>query len=239
MITVVVSLLASGLATAAGAVLVLTAAAVILHAAVQTNHIAGQRIVYSLSAEARSRLNAVYMTCIFLCGAVGSALGSLTYFNGGWWLTVSAGAVIGEFRFVDLPHRIPARPLTHVSVGSKLRQRVHRCSSAIKLDVSQRLPPIACTCAVELIDQRGERQVGAVPPRLGKADIEILAHPVDGEAEIEFAGGHGLVAVLHLPGLRRALGNGGDQLFDVEAGLHARSAAPRRGPAQGRRCRSG
>ena len=97
MITVIVSLLASGLATAAGAVLVLTAAAVILDAAVQTNHIAGQRIVYSLSAEARSRLNAVYMTCIFLCGAVGSALGSLTYFNGGWWLTVSAGAVIGSF----------------------------------------------------------------------------------------------------------------------------------------------
>ncbi len=35
-----------------------------------------------------------------------------------------------------------------------------------------------------------------------------------------FAGDHGLVAVFHLPGLRSALGNGGDQFLDVEAGLH-------------------
>ena len=59
----------------------------------------------------------------------------------------------------------------------------------------------------------------AVPSRLIKANAQILAHPVDGKAEIEFSRRHGLVAVLHLPGLRRALGNGRDQLLDVEAGL--------------------
>ncbi len=88
------SLFVTGWAVAAGAVLMLTAATIVLDAAVQANHIAGQRIVYGLSAEARNRLNAAYMTVIFLCGALGSALGSLTYFNGGWWLTVAVGAAI-------------------------------------------------------------------------------------------------------------------------------------------------
>jgi membrane protein YdbS with pleckstrin-like domain len=36
------------------------------------------------------------MTCIFLCGAVGSSLGSLTYVDGGWWSTalVAVGLVM-------------------------------------------------------------------------------------------------------------------------------------------------
>src|SRR4051794_30148018 len=72
---------------------------------------------------------------------------------------------------------------------------------------------------VELIDQRRDRQVRAIAPSLGDADRQVLAHPVDGEAEVVFAGHHGLVAVLHLPGLRCALGDGGNQGFDVEAGL--------------------
>ena len=38
-------------------------------------------------------------------------------------------------------------------------------------------------------------------------------------AEVELAIGHGFVAVLHLPGLRGALGNRGDQFVDVEPGL--------------------
>ena len=80
-------------------------------------------------------------------------------------------------------------------------------------------PPIFCTSRVELVDQRGDRQVRAVSSRLGEADRQVLAHPVDREAEVVLAGHHGLVAVLHLPGLRRALGDGGDQRLDVEAGL--------------------
>ena len=59
----------------------------------------------------------------------------------------------------------------------------------------------------------------AVSSCFRKADGEVLAHPVDRETEIEFAGGHGLVAVLHLPGLRGTLGNGGNEFLDVEVGL--------------------
>ena len=41
----------------------------------------------------------------------------------------------------------------------------------------------------------------------------------DRKAEVELAGIHGLVAVLHLPGLRRAFGDDADHLRHVEPGL--------------------
>jgi predicted MFS family arabinose efflux permease len=92
MVSVIVGLLITGWATAAGAIVALALATIVFDAAIQANHIVGQRAVYSISAEARSRLNAVYMTCIFLCGAVGSSLGSLTYVGGGWWSTALVAA---------------------------------------------------------------------------------------------------------------------------------------------------
>ena len=39
----------------------------------------------------------------------------------------------------------------------------------------------------------------AVPRRLFAADPQILAHPVDGEAEIEFVPNHRVAAIDHLP----------------------------------------
>src|SRR5205823_4262796 len=54
--------------------------------------------------------------------------------------------------------------------------------------------------AVELVDERRHRQRRAVAAGLVEAHREVLAHPVDREAEIEAALGHGLPAVLHLPG---------------------------------------
>src|SRR5690606_15147628 len=74
---------------------------------------------------------------------------------------------------------------------------------------------------VELVDQRRGRQRRAVAVGFGEADAEVLAHPVDGEAEIVAALVHGLVAVLHLPRAGRALGDHLDHLLDVEAGLLA------------------
>ena len=86
----------------------------------------------------------------------------------------------------------------------------------------RRVPTPAAHClnlGVELIDQRAHRKVCAIASRLGEADREILAHPIDGESEIELALVHGLVPVLHLPRLRSTFGNSLDQRFDVEAGL--------------------
>ena len=94
LLAAVLSLLLAGWAAAAGALVGLAAMAVLLDAATQTNQILSQRAIYALSAEARGRLNAAYMTLVFLCGAAGSALAPFAYFHGGWWLTVAAGAAL-------------------------------------------------------------------------------------------------------------------------------------------------
>ena len=112
-------------------------------------------------------------------------------------------------------------------------------SRRIRLEVSQRPPPRAWTRRVELVDQRGDRQRGAVGARLGEADREVLAHPVDREAEVELVGDHRLAAVLHLPRLRRALADHVEHALDVEPGALREVDRLRRVPARGRRCRSG
>lgn len=86
--------LLSAWASAVLSVALLVLAALILDAAVQANQVIGQRIVQGIDARARGRLNSAYMTVIFLCGAAGSALGSVTYVRGGWGLTAAAGVVL-------------------------------------------------------------------------------------------------------------------------------------------------
>lgn len=86
------ALLISGWGQAIASLMILVFAAIILDAATQANQVFGQRAIQSLDAEARGRLNAVYMTVIFICGATGSALGSLTCFHGGWVTTATVGA---------------------------------------------------------------------------------------------------------------------------------------------------
>lgn len=62
--------------------------------AVQGVHISNQNIVYKLAPEARSRLNAVYMTSYFIGGAAGSALGSVAWQRGGWAGVCVLGVVL-------------------------------------------------------------------------------------------------------------------------------------------------
>lgn len=95
MLTAGLAFAATGWAAAAGllsALLILTA---LLDAAVQTNMVVSQRIVFSVPAEIRGRVNALYMTIMFLGGAVGSVLGTVTYHGGGWTATAATGGVMG------------------------------------------------------------------------------------------------------------------------------------------------
>jgi hypothetical protein len=48
-----------------------------------------------LRSDARGRVNAIYMTIVFLLGAGGSALATFTYHQGGWWASMAAGAALG------------------------------------------------------------------------------------------------------------------------------------------------
>jgi predicted MFS family arabinose efflux permease len=62
----------------------LVAAAIVLDFGVSANMTLGQRAIFSLGAEFRSRLNGIYMTMFFSGGAIGSALGGWSYAHGGW-----------------------------------------------------------------------------------------------------------------------------------------------------------
>ena len=82
-------------AVAAMSVITFAAAAILIDAAVQLNQITGQKIIFALSKEARSRVNSAYMTVMFVVGATGSLIGSASYGAGGWTASAIAGAAIG------------------------------------------------------------------------------------------------------------------------------------------------
>ena len=86
--------LIAGWAAAAHALVLLAAAAVLLDAATQLNQVLGQRVLFSIAPEARGRINAVYMTMVFLAGALGSTLATISLEHGGWTATAAVGAVL-------------------------------------------------------------------------------------------------------------------------------------------------
>jgi len=65
---------------------------VLLDFAVQMSMVLGQRAIYALDPASRGRLNALYMTSIFIGGAVGSALASGLYEHHGWQGVIALGA---------------------------------------------------------------------------------------------------------------------------------------------------
>ncbi|OXC75339.1 MFS transporter [Caballeronia sordidicola] len=81
----------------------LIATGIVLDFAVQMNMVLGQREIYALHAASRNRLNALYMTSIFVGGAFGSALASPLYEHGGWPLIATIATV---FPVIALAHYI-------------------------------------------------------------------------------------------------------------------------------------
>ncbi len=74
-----------------GSVLTLAAAAIIVDLGVTANLILGQRAIFTLAAEIRSRLNGLFLAIFFLGGAAGSALAGWAYARGGWPAVSEAG----------------------------------------------------------------------------------------------------------------------------------------------------
>lgn len=85
------------LITPAFAVIGMAVTGIVLDFCVQMNMVLGQRSVYALDAKSRSRLNALYMTSIFIGGAIGSVIASALYDHGGWIWIVIAGSVFPLF----------------------------------------------------------------------------------------------------------------------------------------------
>jgi len=60
----------------------------------QAGHVANQTRIYSLSAEARSRVNMFYMVCYFVGGASGSLMGAYAWHKRGWFGVCAASLVV-------------------------------------------------------------------------------------------------------------------------------------------------
>ncbi|NVH72249.1 MFS transporter [Paraburkholderia sp. JPY432] len=98
----------------ASAVFGLVVTGIALDFAVQMNMVLGQREIYALHAASRNRLNALYMTSIFVGGAIGSALASTLFERGGWPLVAGVGLAFPLIAFVHFlqigrPHAVGKR----------------------------------------------------------------------------------------------------------------------------------
>ena len=86
----------------------LALAGVSLDFAVQSHQVFGQREIYELRADARARVNTVYMTAIFLGGAAATAISGTIYDGAGWVGVTMLGAGARVRRAVHLDGGRPA-----------------------------------------------------------------------------------------------------------------------------------
>jgi predicted MFS family arabinose efflux permease len=69
----------------------LVVASIVLDMAVAANLVLGQRAIFSLGAEVRSRLNGIYFALFFAGGALGSAAGAWVFAHHGWSAALLTG----------------------------------------------------------------------------------------------------------------------------------------------------
>lgn len=86
---------ASGLVSGPRAVILLAVLATLISAATQMTQAVSQRIIFGCSEEERGRVNAIFMTIVFVGGAIGSVMGPLLYRGGGWTAVAVTGGAIG------------------------------------------------------------------------------------------------------------------------------------------------
>ena len=113
MITLGLAFMATSWAAAALALGILVVLAIVIDAAVQANQVVSQRIIFTAPAQVRGRVNALYMTINFAGGAIGSILGTVTYYRGGWGTTALVGGLAGAlslllFAIERRGHRVAA-----------------------------------------------------------------------------------------------------------------------------------
>ncbi len=68
--------------------------AILLDAGVTLSMVTGQREVFAIAPQLRSRLNAVYVSFLFIGGGIGSALGAWSIEAGGWSLSSTIGSCL-------------------------------------------------------------------------------------------------------------------------------------------------
>ncbi len=77
-----------------GSLALLVVAAIVLDFGCTANLVLGQRALFVLGGELRSRLNGLYMATFFLGGALGSGVGAWLYAVGGWTFASAFGGAL-------------------------------------------------------------------------------------------------------------------------------------------------
>jgi predicted MFS family arabinose efflux permease len=92
-------------------VVLLALAGVLLDFAVQCHQVMSQQEIYALRADARARINTVFMTTVFAGGAVSSALTGILHHRYGWTGACVLGAIFPLFGLLvwALGRRSPVR----------------------------------------------------------------------------------------------------------------------------------
>lgn len=88
---------------------VLAVASIVLDMAVAANLVLGQRAIFSLGAEVRSRLNGMYFALFFGGGALGSALGAWVFAQYGWNAALLAGMAFPALALLYWLGELPGR----------------------------------------------------------------------------------------------------------------------------------
>ncbi|HEX6527118.1 MAG TPA: MFS transporter [Streptosporangiaceae bacterium] len=76
----------------AGSIILLALAGILLDLAVQGHQIFSQREIYELRPDARARVNTIYMTAVFVGGAIATAISAAVYGRDGWLGVTMLGA---------------------------------------------------------------------------------------------------------------------------------------------------
>jgi predicted MFS family arabinose efflux permease len=89
-----------GLAPAS--LIAICAGVVLLDAGTQANQLTNQTVIYGLSPDERSRINAIYMVAYFLGGALGTGLAAQAWQRGGWPAVCGLGAAFALAALIPL-----------------------------------------------------------------------------------------------------------------------------------------
>ena len=100
MIAAVVAFLVAGWSGTAGLLIVLAIGAIVLDGATQFNQVISQRVIYAIAPEARGRITSIFMTTVFIGGAMGSSVAPMIFVRGGWMATMLAGAAAVSLAFL-------------------------------------------------------------------------------------------------------------------------------------------
>jgi predicted MFS family arabinose efflux permease len=88
---------------------------ILLDVGVQMAMVSNQSVIFALEPGARNRINTVYMTGLFLSGAIGSAAGSAAWNTIGWTGVTSLGLILAAVSF--LTHLLNRRRVKIQSSG--------------------------------------------------------------------------------------------------------------------------